>query len=365
MDIEMNHGEHGEHGDKPEKKHGYWFKIYFISVLSVFSVVCSVSVYGAIQIGGITQGGGFTVFGRVSLPDGKPAARVKVFIEATSGFQRQTISDDQGRYEFRGLGGGRYRVSATNPEAPEQYSDPAESDTTRAYSNRLQIDVYLRLPLQKGKQNLKPGIVSVAEAAQDIPKPARQAYEKGLKFQKENQADKALVSFNQALEIYPEYFQALTDRANLLMQQNKLAEALADFDRALQIDGDYSPALRGAGYCNIQQRKYDVAVGQLEKSLAREPNIPLTHMLLGYANLSLNRYDQAKLSLQQALKLGADNVVRARVYLAEVLAHEQKFKEAADEIRTYLRLKPEAADAESLRKLEADWRAKGKVAKDR
>ena len=169
------------------------------------------------------------------------------------------------------------------------------------------------------------------------------------------------MSFNQAIEIYPDYYQALTDRANLLMQQNKLVEALADFDRTLKMNPQYSPALRGAGYCNIQQRKYEEAIAQLEKSITYEPKIPLTHMLLGYANLSLNRYEEAKLSLQQSLKLGADNVPRARVYLAEVLAHEGKFKEAADEIRAYLRLKPDAADAESLRKLEADWRARSKT----
>ncbi len=309
------------------------------------------------------QGGGFTVFGRVSLPDGRPAVRVRVFIETTNGLKRDILSDDQGNYEFRGMTSGRYRLSAINPDEPKQFSEPAESDTTRAFASRLQVNIYLRLPQHDTETTYKPGTVNVAEARQNIPKPARQAYEQGLKFQKENQADKALASLNQAIEIYPEYFQALTDRGNLFMQQNKLAEALADFDRALQINGQYSPALRGSGYCNIQQRKYEEAIGQLDKSLKYEPQIALTHMLIGYANLSLNRYDQAKLALQQSLKLGADNVVRARVYLAEVFAHEQKFKEAADEIRAYLRLRPDAADAASLRKLEADWRVRSKTAK--
>jgi tetratricopeptide (TPR) repeat protein len=147
------------------------------------------------------------------------------------------------------------------------------------------------------------------------------------------------------------------------MQHNKLAEALADFESALRINDKYSPALRGAAYCNIQHRNYEVAVSQLEKSLLYEPKVALSHMLLGYANLSLNRYEQAKLSLQQALKLGGDSIARARVYLAEVYAQEQKFKEAADEIRAYLRLRPDAADADNLRKLEADWRARAKGAK--
>ncbi len=313
--------------------------------------------------GASPQGGGFTIFGRVYLPDGKPATRVKVYLEMTNGLSRDVLSDDDGDYEFRSIGAGRYRVKAVNPAAPEQYSDPAESDSTRAYANRVHVDVYLRLPLHGKKESGNPGTVNVATASQNIPKPARQAYEQGLKFQKENKADKALASFNQALELYPEYFQALTERGNLLMQHNKLAVALADFDRALLINDKHSPALRGAAYCNLQQRKYEVAVGQLEKSLLYEPKVALSHMLLGYARLSLKRYDEAKLSLGQALKLGGDNIARARVYLAEVFAQEQKFKEAADEIRAYLKSKPDAADAANLRKLEEDWRARGKAAK--
>jgi tetratricopeptide (TPR) repeat protein len=304
--------------------------------------------------------GNFVVFGRVSLPDGKPAGRVKVKLDGARGLTLVTQTDDQGNYEFRGMGPGRYQMSATNPADSEQYSNPASSDTTRAYSNRLQIDIYLRLPIHEHKGESKPGTLNVNEAAQVIPKPARKAYEQGLKSQKENRAEQALAAFNQAIEIYPQYFQALTDRGNLLMQQNKLAEAITDFERALQVNGQYSPALRGAGYCSIQLQKYEVAIGLLEKSLLYEPKIPLTHMLLGYASLSLNRYDVAKRELQEALKLGSDTVARARVYLAEILAHEGKFKEAADEIRAYLRLKTNASDAESLRKLEADWRERGR-----
>jgi tetratricopeptide (TPR) repeat protein len=316
---------------------------------------------GAVKQGG----GGFTIFGRVNLPDGSPArTRVKVFIEATNGLRRDTLSDDQGNYEFRGMSGGRYRVYATNPNAPEQYCDPIEADTNRAYSNRVQVDIHLRLPLHKDKKDANPGIVSAAEAAQNIPKQALKAYEQGLKLQKDNKGDQALSAFNQAVELYPEYFQALTERANLLMGRNQLTEAATDFERALRLNEKFVPALRGLGYCQIQQKQFEAAVSNLERAFVLEPKIPLTLMLLGYANLSLGRYEPAKQCLEEALKLGSESAARAHVYLAEVFAHEQKFKEAADSIRRYLNLKPDAADAADLRKMESDWRARGKAAKD-
>jgi tetratricopeptide (TPR) repeat protein len=321
-------------------------------------LLCGGSVAArAFQLGAVTPGGGFVVFGRVSLPDGKPARRVPVYLESGNGLKRDTLTNEEGNYEFRGLQAGRFRVWATNPNVPEQYSDPAQSDSTRSYNNRLQIDVYLRLPLHKDKE-VKPGTVSAIEAAQNVPKPARKAYEQGLKMQKDNQAEKALIAFNQAIELYPEYFQALTERANLLMQQNKLPEAEADFARALKINGKYAPALRGIGFCQIQQKNFAAAVSNLENAFVLEPSVPMTLMLLGYANLSLKRYEEAKQCLQQALKLGAESVPRAHVYLAEVFAHDGSFKEAADEIHAYLKAKPDAPDKASLEKMEADWRGR-------
>ena len=288
-----------------------------------------------------------------------------MFIEATNGLRRDTLSDDQGNYEFRGMSGGRYRVYATNPNAPEQYCDPIEADTNRAYSNRVQVDIHLRLPLHKDKKDANPGIVSASEAAQNIPKSALKAYEQGLKLQKENKGEPALIAFNQAIELYPEYFQALTERANLLMGRNQLTEAAADFAKALQLSDKYVPALRGMGYCQIQQKQFEAAVSNLERAFVLEPKVALTLMLLGYANLSLGRHEPAKQCLEEALKLGPESAARAHVYLAEVFAHEQKFKEAADSIQRYLTLKPDAADAANLRNLESDWRARGKAVKDK
>ncbi|MGH9842648.1 MAG: hypothetical protein ACREEM_28220, partial [Blastocatellia bacterium] len=197
------------------------------------------------QQGAVVPNSGFVVFGRVSLPDGKPAQRVQVFLETVNGVRRDTLTDDQGNYEIRGLTGRfRFQVNAVNPSDSAQYTDPADGDPTRAYANRLQVNLYLRYPLRERK-DAPPGTVSAVVAAQEIPKPARKAYEQGLKFQKENQAEKALDSFNQAIQLHSTYFQALTERANLRMQQNQMVEAEADFARAIELNAKYPPALRG------------------------------------------------------------------------------------------------------------------------
>ena len=326
------------------------------SFLTLFFLL-TFSVSSFAQLGAPLTGGGFVVFGRVHLPNGKPATGAKVSLEMPNGLTKDTICDDGGNFEFRAISAGRYHLKAVNPNDPEQYSDPADSDSNRAYSNRVQVNIYMRPPLHSGAPKTNAGTINAVEAAQNIPKAARKAYEQGLKQQKENQADKALASFNQSIEMYPEYFQALTERANLLMQQNKISEAEAGFAKALEFNSRYPGALRGLGYCQIQEKKFAEALSNLEKSYSLEPEIPLTLLLLGYANLSLDRYEEARQSLQQAIKIGGESTARAHVYLAEVYAHEKKFKEASEEIQMYLKMKPNSPDAASLKKMEEGWKS--------
>src|SRR5262245_22801610 len=111
---------------------------YRVTCLTGFFALASCSAF--IAVVAFAQGG-ITVFGHVSLPDGKPAVRVQVRLEMANGLKREMQSDDYGRYEFRGISAGRYQVSATNPNAPDQFSERAESDSTRSFSNRVQIDV--------------------------------------------------------------------------------------------------------------------------------------------------------------------------------------------------------------------------------
>ncbi|MFN0085007.1 MAG: carboxypeptidase regulatory-like domain-containing protein [Blastocatellia bacterium] len=322
-----------------------------------FLCVIAVTAFAAPQ-------GGITIFGRVYDPDGQPAVRVKVRVEIINGMMRETVCDNDGRYEFRGMPAGRYRLSGSNPEASEQYAEPAESDSTRSYANRLQVDIYMRLPIKHVAPTVPPGVVSIEEASQNIPREARKAYEQGMKLQKENQAgkggEKAMAQFNQAIDLYPEYFQALTERANLRMARNQLPEAAGDFERALRVNGKYVPALRGLGYCQIQQKQYAAAVANLEVAFALAPRASLTLLLLGYGNLSLNRYEAAKQCLQEALRLDETSAARAHVHLGEIYAREEKFTEAADEVRRFLSLNAQAPDAAQLKEMEKQWRARAK-----
>ena len=303
--------------------------------------------------------GNFIITGTVSLPDGNPAVHVMVRISGQTGLNFESTTDGSGRYQFQ-VPGGRYHLAATNPQDSSQYTDPIEADTSRTAGNRLLVHIYLRMPPTKQKKDPKPGVISLAEAAQQIPRDAKKAFDEGLKRKADRQIDKALVNFTRAIDLYPSYFQALAERGELYIASNQIAEAIEDFERALKLNEDSGPALRGLGYCYLEQQKFADAVQRLERAIVVEPAMANTHLFLGIASLALDKREAARQSLQEALKIDRKGAVTAHVYLADLYAREERYKEAANELRIYLDVRPDAPNAARLKAKEAELRARTK-----
>lgn len=301
----------------------------------------------------------FTVEGRVSLPDERAAANVRVSLTGRDGINRVAVTSDSGRYEFRELPPGKYSVAAVSMADAALASGTSEADTLNAGTGRLTVNLSLRgsNTTTSDAATRRPATLSVAEATQRVPKAARQAFERGLKLKREGRADEAFASLTRAVESFPDYFQALAERGDLLVARRELTAAAADFERALRANARYEPALRGAGYCKLEAREFASAADYLERAATADPARAGTHLLLGVAFLELDRRDEARHSLQQALKLDAAGAARAHIHLANLYAREHRFKEAADELHLYLETAVADPDAPEMRKVEARWRA--------
>lgn len=302
--------------------------------------------------------GGFVIYGRVSLPNGRPASRVTVKINGLTGLERQTQTDDQGSYQFGGIPGGRYDLKATDPQDASLYSDQVEADTSRTVGNRMVVHLYMRSSTPNAKGDDKPGVLSVAEAAQRVPKDARKAYEQGIRFREAKKLDRALTSFDTAVRFYPDYFQAFAARGDLNVSNGKITEASKDFDSALKFNEAYGPALRGAGFCKLQQQQFTEAARYLVRALETDANDASSHLFLGITLIALNQSGLAKEAFHQALKLDGEGTVTARVYMADIHARNRQFREAADELQIYLKARPTAPNAGKLKAMEADFRVR-------
>jgi tetratricopeptide (TPR) repeat protein len=298
-----------------------------------------------------------TIYVQVTLPSGRPAGGALVTLTPSSGVPREAFANDSGRLEFPGMPEGQYTLSAISTYNPNLMSDVVQTNPSRTANGNLTVQLLLRDRSVHTKDS-KPGVIRADENEQKVPKAARKAFNEGLKFNGNDEPLKALESFNRAIELYHEYYQAFSARGDVNISQRKLEEAAVDFDRALKINVHYGPALRGFGYCMLEKREFASAIELFEKAISAEPENASTYLLLGIANLELDRREPARQALEKALSFTTQPVSRAHIYLANLYALEHRYQQAADELRKYLDAEPAAADAKSMQAIEAQWRAR-------
>lgn len=300
----------------------------------------------------------YTIQGQVSLPEGMAAGHTVVTLVSRGGVPRQVYTTEQGRFEFQDIPEGGYVISAKSMTDSKLSADGVEVDTTRTATGDLTVNLVLRRDISAHDAPKKAEAVSVAEVEQKVPKQARQAYKEALKLREDNQHDKALQSLARAVELFPEYFQALAERGDLLILSGKLAEAADDFARALKVNPRYGPALRGAGYCKLEQREFEESARYLEQATAARPDDANAYLLLGIAYLELDRREQAEGALLKALGFNTRRELRAHIYLGNLYARAGRYKDAADQLRKYLDANPTDPAAAELTEVEAKWRAR-------
>jgi tetratricopeptide (TPR) repeat protein len=199
-------------------------------------------------------------------------------------------------------------------------------------------------------------VISTKEASQQIPTDARKALDKAKKHREKKKFDAALAELDKAIRLFPEYFQAYTEKGVVGIQSGRLPEAFENFDKALRLFPEYEPALSGAGYCLLTLGKYEKSIVLLEKAVHLDSTHTQNLLFLGIANLALSHWEKAQQALEQALKLDPVGVVSAHMYLANALAGQHLYGRAADELHSYLEQNPGVPNADRLRSKEKYWR---------
>ena len=115
-----------------------------------------------------------------------------------------------------------------------------------------------------------------------------------------------LGSFDTALELKPDFADALNNRGTVLNELGRNAEAIATYDKALAIRPDYAEALnnRGKAFCDL--RRYDEALANSDKALEIRPNYAEALHNRGNALNGLKHFEEAIASFDQALTVNPD-----------------------------------------------------------
>src|SRR6266516_718271 len=288
--------------------------------------------------------GGRAIQGRVFQPSGKtPDSGVRITLESPYSGTRTTVADGDGAFTFNNLAAGPYQVTI---DAGKDFEIARESVNIEGAAPVYQIPVYLRL---KAENN---------PAFFGVPKPAIDLYNKGSESGRKGDSKKAVEQLRAAVDLYPQFALALNELGVhylRLAQPDKAAEAL---QAALKLRPDEVSPRLNYGIALLNLKRLEESEKELRQVLKTNDAMPTAHMYLGIALMSQRKLDEAEKELLKATQANSLEVAMDHRYLGGIYWGKRDYKRAADELETYLKLVPKAADAEKTKAAIKELRSK-------
>ena len=168
-------------------------------------------------------------------------------------------------------------------------------------------------------------------------------YNLGVVFLRKAQSAAALVEFQKALQINPDYADVEMNLGVVLQRSGDLDGAIRHTQKALQIDPDSPEALYNLGNLLLQRGHPDEGITYYRKALAIKPDYPEAHTNLGAALAQKGELDQAITEFDEALRL-RPKYAEAHTDLGNALSSQRRFDEAIPHYVEALRLNPNSPE---------------------
>lgn len=303
----------------------------------------------------------FVIIGRVSDNTGRSVPNVRV-LAFDENFQpiRTIMVDSGGQFFVRGLSPGRYqfRVETTGTPYQEHETGWIELQSLRVRgggSENYPLDIVLKFKPNKSLEARAETIF-----VQNVPENARAFYERGAKSFREGQAETGMAALKQALELFPDYFQALELLGKEQIKAGFYEEGLPTLLHAVNINPRAAASHYALGVAYLKLGQLESAIESLKKAASFNQTNANTQMMLGIAFRQRKQLAEAETAFKKALQLGGSSAAEAHFYLAGIYEKQQRFAAAATELEIYLKEGKEVQDPDSIREMIRSLREKEK-----
>jgi len=192
---------------------------------------------------------------------------------------------------------------------------------------------------------------TVSVTSMTAPKEATRAFEKAQKAREQEKTAEAEKELNKAVQIYPQFAAAWTLLGDIHRQHEQFDEARAEYEKAIAADPQYVNPAYGLASIAMQQKKWDEAAQLTDQVLKMNAAAyPLAYFFQGVANYNQKKYDAAEESARKFKALDTQhNHPDVYLLLSNILTRKQDYAGAAQEIRDYLVVLPDAPEADALK----------------
>lgn len=304
----------------------------------------------------------FVILGTVRDTAGRAVANVRVSV-FDENFQpiRTIFVDSNGQFFVRGLSPGRYQFRVETTGTPYQEYDTGwiELQGVRVRpggSENYPLDIVLKFKSNRISEQ-RPETVF----AQTVPQAARNHYERAAKIFSEGRFDEGQEAINQALKLFPDYFQALELLGKELVKAGKYEAGLPVLARALKVNSRAAASHYALGVAYLKLGQLDLAIESLNKAVSFNPTNANAQMMLGLTYRQQNKLSESVAAFKKAIQLGGSAAAEGHFYLAGIYEKQKQYSLAATELELYLKEAKDIADPDSIKLMIRNLKEQGKT----
>lgn len=263
--------------------------------------------------------------GKVVDANKQPVVGVQITIEFMGGVNRklQTKTDKRGEFIQLLTESGQYRVTATDPKIGSAAAD------TRVSLGRVAEMTIVLVP---------------STAANDAGKAAelKKAFEEGVQASRAGDHDGAIEKFRAALALAPSCSDCHFNIGVAYMAKKDEKAAEAAWKQAMEVKPDYAEAMNALSTLYNNQKRFDEAAAMSAKAATASGGAGNADATFNQGIILWNqgKIGEAKTKFEETIKLNASHA-DAHFQLGMALLNEGKLPEAVTAFEGYLKLAPD------------------------
>jgi Tfp pilus assembly protein PilF len=325
----------------------------------IMAVMLAVTLPGASAQQQQQQSSGRSIRGHARYSSGASVSWIIVrLLSAKNEAVTVTVTNYEGEFVFSDLAETNYTIVLT---APGSQVVTERVDLTRRAGAAPRVELTLA---SETAPQLSPSRLAFT---QNVPKAARDVFDRAMKLGKAGRKQVANVMLQEAIRIFPDYFDAHFALSSELMKAGRVAEAIAELEQASRINPKDDRVYQTFGVILMKQGKFDVAAALFAEAARLNPTEPLHPLmrassLMDYASTLNTPQSETSAAKERDIAIGEaernlivanekSNKQLAVVHMQMARLYQRKGERvrAADELDQYLLTNPGAKDADEIR----------------